>query len=49
MVDIEFPTSMTGETVTISGIMADASAVGDGEDITAEVMCQRWMIDWQSD
>ena len=26
-----------GETVTIGGIMANASALGDGEDVTAEV------------
>ena len=26
-----------GETVTINGIMANASALGDGEDVTAEV------------
>ena len=28
---------MGGETVTIGGIMANASALGDGEDVTAEV------------
>ena len=28
---------MTGSTVTINGIMANASALGDGEDVTAEV------------
>ena len=33
-----------GETVTISGIMADASALGDGEDVTAEVRVNGVMI-----
>ena len=32
-----FPTDMDGCTVTINGIMANASALGDGEDVTAEV------------
>ena len=34
---IIFPNSATGQTVTISGIMANASMVGDGNDVTAEV------------
>ena len=35
---IMFPKDMPmGETVTINGIMANASALGDGEDVTAEV------------
>ena len=37
---IEFPATTgneAGETVTINGIMANASALGDGEDVTAEV------------
>ena len=34
---ISFPTDMNGATVTIGGIMANASALGDGEDVTAEV------------
>ena len=35
--DITFPNTATGSTVTISGIMANASMVGDGNDVTAEV------------
>ena len=41
---IQFPTSATGETVTINGIMANASALGDGEDVTAEVSVNGVMI-----
>ena len=33
-----------GETVTISGIMANASTVGDGNDVTAEVRVNGVMI-----
>ena len=33
-----------GETVTIGGIMANASALGDGEDVTAEVRVNGVMI-----
>ena len=36
---------MGGATVTISGIMADASALGDGEDVTAEVRVNGVMIE----
>ena len=32
------PATTAGGTVVIGGIMADASAVGNGEDITATVM-----------
>ena len=35
----------TGSTVTIGGIMANASALGDGEDVTAEVRVNGVMID----
>ena len=42
---ILFPDSMTGSTVTIGGIMANASALGDGEDVTAEVRVNGVMID----
>ena len=35
---------MMGETVTIGGIMANASALGDGEDVTAEVSVNGVMI-----
>ena len=35
---------MMGETVTIGGIMANASALGDGEDVTAEVRVNGVMI-----
>ena len=41
---ILFPDSMTGSTVTIGGIMANASALGDGEDVTAEVSVNGVMI-----
>ena len=41
---ILFPNSMTGSTVTIGGIMANASALGDGEDVTAEVSVNGVMI-----
>ena len=34
---INFPNTATGSTVTIGGIMANASALGDDEDVTAEV------------
>ena len=34
---INFPNTATGSTVTIGGIMANASMVGDGNDVTAEV------------
>ena len=34
---ITFPTSATGETVTIGGIIANAAALGDGGEITAVV------------
>ena len=33
-----------GATVTISGILANASALGDGEDVTAEVSVNGVMI-----
>ena len=42
---IMFPTDMKGDTVTIGGIMANASALGDGEDVTAEVRVNGVMID----
>ena len=42
---ILFPDSATGSTVTIGGIMANASALGDGEDVTAEVRVNGVMID----
>ena len=42
---IDFPNSTTGSTVTIGGIMANASALGDGEDVTAEVRVNGVMID----
>ena len=42
---ILFPDSTTGSTVTIGGIMANASALGDGEDVTAEVRVNGVMID----
>ena len=41
---ITFPNNPTGETVTIKGIMANASALGDGEDVTAEVSVNGVMI-----
>ena len=41
---IEFPNTVEGSTVTISGIMANASALGDGEDVTAEVRVNGVMI-----
>ena len=41
---ITFPNNMTGETVTIGGIIANASALGDGEDVTAEVSVNGVMI-----
>ena len=41
---ITFPTSTTGSTVTIGGIMANASMVGDGNDVTAEVSVNGVMI-----
>ena len=43
---INFPDSIgpTGSTVTINGIMANASALGDGEDVTAEVRVNGVMI-----
>ena len=42
---IMFPTDVKGATVTIGGIMANASALGDGEDVTAEVRVNGVMID----
>ena len=42
---IAFPTGALGATVTIGGIMANASALGDGEDVTAEVRVNGVMID----
>ena len=42
---IDFPTGALGATVTIGGIMANASALGDGEDVTAEVRVNGVMID----
>ena len=41
---IAFPAGEGGQTVTISGIMANASALGDGEDVTAEVSVNGVMI-----
>ena len=41
---IAFPNTATGATVTIGGIMANASALGDGEDVTAEVRVNGVMI-----
>ena len=41
---IDFPAGEGGQTVTISGIMANASALGDGEDVTAEVSVNGVMI-----
>ena len=41
---IMFPTEEMGDTVTISGIMANASMVGDGNDVTAEVSVNGVMI-----
>ena len=41
---IDFPNTSEGETVTISGIIANASALGDGEDVTAEVSVNGVMI-----
>ena len=35
-----------GETVTINGIMANASMVGDGNDVTAEVRVNGVMIEF---
>ena len=45
---IEFTSTaddMPGNTVTIEGIIANASALGDGEDVTAEVRVNGVMID----
>ena len=42
---INFPNTATGSTVTIGGIMANASTVGDGNDVTAEVRVNGVMID----
>ena len=39
--DITISDDAEGATTTITGIMADASALGDGEDVTAVVSCQR--------
>ena len=36
--------TLGGATVTISGIIANASALGDGEDVTAEVSVNGVMI-----
>ena len=41
---IDFPNTAPGATVTISGIIANASALGDGEDVTAEVSVNGVMI-----
>ena len=41
---INFPAGEGGQTVTISGIMANASTVGDGNDVTAEVSVNGVMI-----
>ena len=41
---ITFPAGEGGQTVTISGIIANASALGDGEDVTAEVSVNGVMI-----
>ena len=41
---IDFPAGEGGQTVTIGGIMANASALGDGEDVTAEVSVNGVMI-----
>ena len=41
---INFPTGEGGQTVTISGIMANAYMVGDGNDVTAEVSVNGVMI-----
>ena len=41
---IEFPNTVEGSTVTIGGIMANASMVGDGNDVTAEVRVNGVMI-----
>ena len=41
---ITFPAGEGGQTVTITGIMANASALGDGEDVTAEVSVNGVMI-----
>ena len=41
---ITFLAEEGGQTVTISGIMANASALGDGEDVTAEVSVNGVMI-----
>ena len=41
---INFPAGEGGQTVTISGIMANASMVGDGNDVTAEVSVNGVMI-----
>ena len=40
-----FPDNPMGSTVTIGGIMANASALGDGEDVTAEVSVNGVMIE----
>ena len=48
MLGINLPDTMRPSTVTIGGIMADASAVGNGEEITATVMVNGVMADWQS-
>ena len=41
---IDFPTTPAGATVTISGILANAYMVGDGNDVTAEVRVNGVMI-----
>ena len=41
---IDFPDTPAGGTVTINGIMANASMVGDGNDVTAEVSVNGVMI-----
>ena len=41
---IAFPNTVEGSTVTIGGIIANASALGDGEDVTAEVRVNGVMI-----
>ena len=42
---ILFPNTPAGSTVTIGGILANASMVGDGNDVTAEVRVNGVMID----
>ena len=41
---IDFPVGEGGQTVTIGGIIVNASALGDGEDVTAEVSVNGVMI-----